>query len=72
MQNWTFFRLFPVMHSECHGIKNSPVWALIIFLREIIQLVHTSKLSQSHIFNLKALLEDCMQERVNVFSEVTL
>ena len=50
VQNWTFSRLFLVIHSECNGMKNSPVWALIILLHEVVQLVCARKLSQSQIY----------------------
>lgn len=57
------------MFYESNEVKNSTVWLLIILFHEIVQLVCAPKLSLSQIYYLRALLEEYMEERANIFHE---
>ena len=64
VQNWCLLRLFPILIGNKIQNKSDNVWKLIIFLRQIVELVCPPKIALAQVAYLRIQIEEYLELRM--------
>ena len=68
---WCLFRLLPLLIGD-KVPSDDPTWQLYLHLRAIVEYLTAKRLKRGHIEVLRDLIQDYMEERLQVLSDVPL
>ena len=69
VQNWYLLRLQPLLIGDRIQNKDSPVWRLLLLLREIVELTCAPMICLNQVALLKDLITDYLYWRVDLFPD---
>lgn len=73
MQNFCFLRVLPVLIGDkIQNPMDNDVWQLVLQLRQIVELLCAPKITAGQVAYLKALIEEYLQCRKEIFPDMPL